>query len=92
MSENHHQTDTETTSQEGRFEAFMAHQRRACVALGEAIEAALPPAFVEHGERAINESMQGFRVLLDALRERVSFSEQNDEEPPNSNKVRVEVN
>lgn len=49
------------------FEAFVEHQRKAFDEASKAIEALLPPEFKEHGKAAVNESLEGFRVLVNAV-------------------------
>lgn len=88
-----------TEKQEKPFEAFVEHQRKALEEASKAVEALLPPEFKEHSRAALNESIEGFRVLinfvLDEIKEGVN-RESTAEEPPKSttgkSKVKVELN
>jgi hypothetical protein len=46
---------------------FVEHQKRALDEAGKALESLLPPEFREHGKAAVNESIEGFRVLLNSM-------------------------
>jgi hypothetical protein len=83
------------------FDAFLEHQRRAAEEAGKALESLLPPEFREHGKAAINESIAGFRVLIDALMEELKStgskeaegkSEETPPTPIRRTKVKVDLN
>lgn len=48
------------------LERFFYHQRRALEETGKALEALLPVGFREHGSKATEEFVKGFRILVDA--------------------------
>ena len=73
---------------------FMKHQKRALDEAGKALEALLPPEFREHGKAAVNESVEGFRVLLNSLLDdfKAEINKDDDEGKSGNGKVKVEVN
>jgi len=75
---------------------FVEHQKRALDEAGKALEALLPPNFREHGKAAVNESIEGFRVLLNSVLDDFKTEvNKDDDEGKASNggsKVKVEVN
>jgi hypothetical protein len=98
--------DEEKTNQgqnEKPFDAFVGHQKRAAEEAAKAIESLLPPEFREHGKAAINESVEGFRILVNAVMDELKPSANKSEEkaedtpPPSASKtgktkVKVELN
>ncbi len=48
------------------LERFFFHQRRALEETGKALEALLPAGFREHGSKATEEFVKGFRILIDS--------------------------
>ena len=75
---------------------FVEHQKRALEEAGKALEALLPPEFREHGKAAVNESIEGFRVLLNSMLDDFKAEvNKGDDEGKSGNggtKVKVEVN
>jgi hypothetical protein len=83
------------------FDSFIDHQKRAFEEASKAVEALIPPDARSHGRAAVNESIEGFRVLmnslLDDLKTQVNHADDSApaSEAPKStgkNKVKVEVN
>jgi soluble cytochrome b562 len=65
------------------LERFFYHQRRALEETGKALEALLPAGFREHGSKATDEFVKGFRILVDATideMKKVSEREETAEE------------
>lgn len=78
------------------FDQFVEHQRRALDEAEKAIDALIPPDFKEHARNAVNESVEGFRVLVnviaDNLQEGLKDKPAGDSGSPSaSTKVKVEV-
>lgn len=78
------------------LDEFLEHQKRAIDEAGKALEALVPPEFREHGKAAVNESIEGFRVLLNSMLDDFkSEVNKDDDEGKSGNggtKVKVEVN
>ena len=78
------------------IDEFMEHQKRAIDEAGKALEALIPPEFREHGKAAVNESIEGFRVLLNSMLDdfKAEVNKDDDEGKSGSGgtKVKVEVN
>jgi hypothetical protein len=75
---------------------FIEHQKRALEEAGKALEALVPPEFREHGKAAVNESIEGFRVLLNSMLDDFKSEVNKDDDESKSStggsKVKVEVN
>jgi hypothetical protein len=75
---------------------FVEHQKRALDEAGKALESLLPPEFREHGKAAVNESIEGFRVLLNSMlddfKSEVNKDDGESKSGNGSAKVKVEVN
>ena len=76
------------------IDEFMEHQKRAIDEAGKALEALIPPEFREHGKAAVNESIEGFRVLLNSMLDdfKTEVNKDDDEGKSGGSKVKVEVN
>lgn len=84
---------TEETQKDQPFEEFVERQRKAFEEAGKAIEALIPPEFKEHSKNAINESIEGFRVLVNWLVDEVKDEVKGDDkgDTPPAGKVKIEV-
>ncbi len=54
------------------FENFVDHQKKAFEEAGKALEALIPPEFMTHTKAAFKESVEGFRVLVNATLDAIS--------------------
>lgn len=63
------------------FEAFLTHQRQAIVNSGKALESLLPDGVRTHGQKAVEEMIEGYRILfnnaVDNVVDRVRKTETN---------------
>src|SRR5688500_12787525 len=60
-----------TTSENNPFDKFTEHQRKAFEEATKAIDALLPAEFKEHGRAALEEFVEGFRVLFNVTLDEV---------------------
>ena len=85
---------SEENKKEQPFEEFVERQRKAFEEASKAVEALVPPEFKDHTKSAINESIEGFRVLVnwlvDEVKSEVNKDDKKDDAPP-MGKVKVEV-
>jgi len=83
-----------TDKKEPTFEEFVDRQRKAFEEAGKAMESLIPPEFKEHTKAAVNESLEGFRVLMnwlvDEVKDEVNREDKGNDMPP-AGKVKVEV-
>ncbi|HLA42684.1 MAG TPA: hypothetical protein VJZ27_04575 [Aggregatilineales bacterium] len=96
MSEEKNQS--EKSSQNKPFGEFVEHQKRAFEEASKAVDALIPPDFKEHSKKAVSESLEGFRVLMNAVLDEVKSELDKDESggddsaaSPGKSKVKVEV-
>lgn len=83
---------TEETNK-SRFEAFAQHQRNAADEASKAIDALFPPEFKEHGKKAVSESVEGFRVLMNGLLDEINSELKKDDNGDDAApKTKVKVN
>jgi hypothetical protein len=75
------------------FDSFVEHQRKAFEEASKAIDALIPPDFKEHSRTAINESLEGFRVLVNSFVDEVKtqVNDMGGSESTSKGKVKVEV-
>jgi len=81
------------------FDQFMEHQRKAMDEATKAIETLLPPGFKEHSKAAIEELIEGFKVLfegtLDGIKDEINKmgkdTDEGGESSTGANKVKVEL-
>jgi len=73
------------------FDAFVEHQRKAAEEAGKALDALLPPEFKEHSKAAFNESVEGFRVLVNIFLDEVKLKDEGSDKNGGTTKVKVEV-
>lgn len=64
--------DTKKTNAEEKFDQFVEHQKKAFEEAGKALEALIPPEFKTHSQAAFKESVEGFRVLVNATLDAIS--------------------
>lgn len=86
------------SEEKSSFDTFLDHQKKAMEEAGKALEALFPPEVRTHGRAAVNESIEGFRVLvnsvLDDIKVQVNKTEDAASESPKTtgkNKVKVDV-
>ena len=68
-------------TQQTPMERFFYHQRRALEETGKALEALLPAGFREHGQKATEEFIKGFRILIDSTIDDMKKISEREEEP-----------
>ncbi len=75
-----------TPEEEGMFEEFVDHQKKAITEATKAVESLIPAEFKKHGEAALKEMVEGYRKLFNsavdeivAAIERVKLEEKDDE-------------
>ncbi|XWX03406.1 hypothetical protein VZO05_12930 [Aggregatilineales bacterium SYSU G02658] len=68
-------------TQQTPMERFLYHQRRALEETGKALEALLPAGFREHGQKATEEFVKGFRILIDSTIDEMKKVSEREEEP-----------
>jgi PHP family Zn ribbon phosphoesterase len=68
-------------TQQTPMERFFYHQRRALEETGKALEALLPAGFREHGQKATEEFIKGFRILIDSTIDEMKKISEREEEP-----------
>lgn len=68
-------------TQQTPMERFFYHQRRALEETGKALEALLPVGFREHGQKATEEFIKGFRILIDSTIDEMKKVSEREEEP-----------
>lgn len=56
----------EDEAKETAFDAFVQHQRRAIQSTGKAFESLIPNGVREHGQKAVEEALEGYRVLFNS--------------------------
>jgi hypothetical protein len=79
------------------FDKFAEHQRKAAEEAGKALESLLPPEFKEHGRIAVEEFMEGFRVLfnaaVDEIKKEVNNHAKSEEDgAAGGRKIKVDLN
>ncbi|KAB2906114.1 MAG: hypothetical protein KJ064_11285 [Anaerolineae bacterium] len=62
----------EESKKNTEFENFVEHQKKAFEEAGKALEALIPPDFMTHSKAAFKESIEGFRVLVNATLDTIS--------------------
>jgi hypothetical protein len=81
---------------ENPFEKFTEHQRKALEEATKALEALIPPEAREHGREAVNEFVEGFRVLfnaaLDEIKKEVNEFGKDEDSAAGGRKVKVDLN
>jgi len=78
--------ETEVVEKDTAFDVFLNHEREALKSAGKAFESLIPTGVRNHGETAIREMFEGYRVLFNSAiddlisqAERVKFNEKSDE-------------
>lgn len=80
-------------TQQTPLERFFFHQRRALEETGKALEALLPAGFRQHGGKATEEFVKGFRILIDStIDEMKKVSEREEAEAEKVAEVKVDDN
>lgn len=88
----------ETKKTDQTFEQFVEHQKKAFEEAGKALEALIPPEFKTHSTAALKESVEGFRVLVNATLDAISTEIDKAKEKTGGDsasaggKVKVDVN
>lgn len=65
-------TEETKKNAEEKFDQFVEHQKKAFEEAGKALEALIPPEFKTHSQAAFKESVEGFRVLVNATLDAIS--------------------
>jgi hypothetical protein len=73
------------------LERFFYHQRRALEETGKALEALLPAGFREHGSKATEEFVKGFRILIDSTIDEMKKVSEREETEAEKTTVTAEV-
>jgi len=78
--------ETEVLQEDTTFDVFLSHEREALKSAGKAFESLIPSGVREHGETAIREMFEGYRVLFNSAiddlisqAERVKFIEKSED-------------
>jgi len=58
--------ETDVVEKDTTFDVFLAHEREAIKSAGKAFESLIPTGVREHGEKAIREMFEGYRVLFNS--------------------------
>jgi hypothetical protein len=89
----------EQTTQDKRekpLDEFLEHQKRALDEASKALDSLIPPEFREHGKAAVNESIEGFRILVNSMLDDFKTEVNKDggecKSGSSGSKVKVEVN
>lgn len=100
MTENNHIPEMED-KKANPLETFVEHQKKAFEEGAKAIEALLPEGFRDHGKKAGEEFVAGFKVLVDAAiaemeklaksTEKPEASDDDDDRPSSTGKTKVKV-
>ena len=100
MTENNHIPEMED-KKANPLEAFVEHQKKAFEEGTKAIEALLPEGFRDHGKKAGEEFVAGFKVLVDAAiaemeklaksTEKPEASDDDDDRPSSTGRTKVKV-
>ena len=100
MSENHHIPEMDSDDEKlNPLDTFVQHQRKAFEEGTKAIEALLPEGFREHGKKASEEFVAGFKVLVDAAiaemekmaKTTEKAADDDDDRPSSTGKTKVKV-
>ncbi|MBZ0308699.1 MAG: hypothetical protein K8I82_21710 [Anaerolineae bacterium] len=77
------------------FENFVEHQKKAFEEAGKALETLIPPEFMTHSKAAFKESVEGFRVLvnatLDAISNEIDRAKEKTGDEASAGKKKVDV-
>jgi gas vesicle protein len=59
--------DVQERFEDTPFDEFIEHQRKAATEVGMALESLIPQGFLEHGEAAVKEAIEGYRRLFNSV-------------------------